>query len=166
MGLNLINVAQKTPTIVLFGRCCLHLYLTKHFLSLQLFIQLNLSVSMSSSSLSCASAPDFLQALRSASDSKPLVETQYLIHTWKSSQSAQSPSNADLASVLVHAAKQNRSDVVRFLLEEGVELHSVLDSCLFAKNMSTEIWDVFVEMGLDVHSYANSVRFKDEPLLE
>jgi uncharacterized protein len=121
---------------------------------------------MSSSSSSCASARDFLQALRSTSDFKPLVDTQNLIHTWKSSQSAKAVINADLASVLVHAVKQNRSDVVRFLLEEGVELHSVLDSCLFAKNMSTEIWAVFVEMGLDVHSYANSVRFKDEPLLK
>ena len=104
-----------------------------------------LTASMTSSF--CSLPSEFLQALVQAIDSNSLLDTQNLPQTWKSSQSSMNPTVSELASILAHASERNRPDIVRFLLQEGAMVNSALVNRLASNNVSTDIWEVFVEMG-------------------
>lgn len=151
-----------SPSLIIFVH--FFYFLTQYRISLLKNFLTRLIASMSSSS--CSSPSEFLQALKRASDANSLLDTQKLLQTWRSSQSLRNPTVVELTTVLAHASERNRPNIVRFLLQEGAEIWSKLVADLAGKDVSTDIWDVFVEMGFNVKSIAESRSSPAEPPLK
>ena len=72
----------------------------------------------------------------------------------------------ELSSILAHASGKNRPSIVRLLLQEGAMFDSALVNRLAGKDVSTDIWEVFVEMGFNVSSLADNTSSTAAPPLK